>query len=354
MTSPAIPTAGAPEVTGLGTAQAYACGMAAAYAAAVPRAEAFAASLTGHGVTVTTEAVAAAGRAKEATFAASQAWAAARRALHSQGQVTEAYALTPDAGDKHFVTDAAADPAKPADPAGRPAPPPIRQGDKATAPADSASPTGEPDEVRADRRAKAEIVAPFAELDWAASNIAAQAEDDDADPAELLDQLLNAVRRAAAAVGLGTVAESGEQEAYDPSRHDLLGATPASLTTVQVRDPGQTWRHAGRDWVIRPASVVPIDEERGAHLLTTAAGLDEEGGEAIWLDTNEAGLECWAGPGWYTVESVSDCEADDPDCPNRAAGRCDGSWVHLYYDDDGQAQGVHHTSDAPVVLDCNE
>lgn len=93
--------AGLPEVTGLGTAQHYASAMRDALAEAVPQVGAFVTSLTGQGVALDAQAVAAARRAQELTVAAETAWAQASAALDRQSIVREAYAAVPDAGTKH-------------------------------------------------------------------------------------------------------------------------------------------------------------------------------------------------------------------------------------------------------------
>jgi hypothetical protein len=342
-------SAGPPEVTGLGTAQHYASAMHGALAEAVPQVGAFVDSLTGNGVALDAQAVAAASRAQELTVAAEAAWARATAALGRQTTVREAYAAVPDAGTKQFVTDAAApgtDQIHPAALAQSRTPDPA-------VPA-SAEPRT-PEDVQADRRAKAEVVLPLAQLDWIASHIAEAAEDGDADPDELLDRLLTAVRQTAAEAGLGPPEVPGQDTTYDPQRHRFIGDAPQDPGAVRVVLAGQSWNHGGQELVLREAAVVPVDAEHGAHLLTTATGLDEDGGERVWLDDSVQGrLECYDGPGWYHVESTGPCGADDESCPNAGTGTCDGTWVFLYRTDEGEAQGVHHAPDTRVILDHND
>jgi hypothetical protein len=209
--------------------------------------------------------------------------------------------------------------------------------------------------VRAERRPKADLVLPIAQLDWIAANIAEAAEDDDADPEELLDRLLTAVRQTAAEAGLAPVETPGQDTTYDPQRHRFIGDEPQAPGAVQVVFAGQSWTHAGHEFVLREAAVVPVDAERGAHVLTTATGLDEDGGDRVWLDDSARDrLECYDGPGWYHVESTGPCEADDESCPNAGRGECDGTWVFLYRTHDGEAEGVHHAPDTRVILDHND
>ena len=106
MTTPTAGPAGSPEISGLASAQAYASGMNEAYTIAATGAETFAAGLDGHGVDG--PAVAAVDRAHELTAQAGAAWAEASTALARQTIVKEAYMSAPNAGDKQFVTDAAA------------------------------------------------------------------------------------------------------------------------------------------------------------------------------------------------------------------------------------------------------
>lgn len=95
--------AGAPEVTGLVTAQRYAAGMSSAYAQVADQTAQFVAGLGGPGVEG--PAVAAVHRAQELTQAAGAAWAEANTALGRQTVVKEAYSSAPDAGGKAFMTD---------------------------------------------------------------------------------------------------------------------------------------------------------------------------------------------------------------------------------------------------------
>jgi hypothetical protein len=99
LTAPNTPSG---EVTGLGSAKQYATDMAAAYANSASSVEQFTGSLAGFGVTG--EAIAAADQAAEAQQSAASAWEACRVALEKQDIVADAYAATPEAGSKEFVT----------------------------------------------------------------------------------------------------------------------------------------------------------------------------------------------------------------------------------------------------------
>lgn len=90
------------EVTGLGSAKNFASGMAAAYAATAADVEQFVASLSGCGVSGA--AIDAAQRAGEAQQTAEAAWRSCDQALQGQDVVAEAYAATPGAGSREFVT----------------------------------------------------------------------------------------------------------------------------------------------------------------------------------------------------------------------------------------------------------
>ena len=105
MTTPGAGGNGPPEVTGLGSAREYATGMVQAFTRAATGTQTFAAGLDGHGVDG--HAVAAVARAQELTSAAASAWQQTSGALDKQTVVQEAYAVTPEAGDKHFLTDGA-------------------------------------------------------------------------------------------------------------------------------------------------------------------------------------------------------------------------------------------------------
>lgn len=101
MTTPAVGRSA--EVTGLGSAQAYAAGMQEAYTIAAARAETFASGLDGYGVCG--PAVAAVTRAQDLTRQASEAWTTVGSALGDQHVVRDAYAAAPEAGGKQFLTD---------------------------------------------------------------------------------------------------------------------------------------------------------------------------------------------------------------------------------------------------------
>ena len=113
MTKPGAGGNGPPEVTGLGSAREYAAGMVQAFTRAATGTQTFAAGLGGHGVDG--PAVTAVARAQELTSAAAAAWEQASGALDQQTVVQEAYAVTPEAGDKQFLTDGTNGPGGPAD-----------------------------------------------------------------------------------------------------------------------------------------------------------------------------------------------------------------------------------------------
>ena len=106
MTPSAASSGGPAEVTGLGSARAYAAGMHQAYVSAAAGAETFAAGLGSGGVADGAAAQAVA-RAQDLTVQASTAWAQASGALDRQTVVKEAYAVAPEAGGKQFLTDGA-------------------------------------------------------------------------------------------------------------------------------------------------------------------------------------------------------------------------------------------------------
>ena len=90
------------EVTGLGSALAHATAMRRAYEESIAGAEQYLAGLEAGGVSG--EAVAAVRQAMEAQQQAAAAWATAEQALSRQVTVREAYAASPGAGSREFVT----------------------------------------------------------------------------------------------------------------------------------------------------------------------------------------------------------------------------------------------------------
>lgn len=142
MTTPYAGSTGGPlEITGLGSARAYAAGMQQAMTVAAAQADGYAAGLVGRGVRG--PAVQAVVRAHELTTAAAAAWAAAGAALDRQTIVKEAYTVTPEAGNKQFVTETTAPGAGPT--SGAPAPRPSSPAKPAPQPAPAA---GAPEMIR--------------------------------------------------------------------------------------------------------------------------------------------------------------------------------------------------------------
>ena len=95
--------AGPAETTGLTSAQAYATQMMTAYTTTAEQTRIIADALAGHGVTG--PAVAAIEHAHELTVQAGSAWGQVSAALQRQTAVSEAYAVSPEAGSKAFLTD---------------------------------------------------------------------------------------------------------------------------------------------------------------------------------------------------------------------------------------------------------
>ncbi|GGM23137.1 hypothetical protein ACFFX1_10695 [Dactylosporangium sucinum] len=350
MTGPTVtgPTVTGPTVTGpaetagLGSAQQFAAAMTAAFAGQTGSTARFVEDLRTHGVDGAV--VTAAEDAQRASDTAAAAWARADQVLTAHKQVGEAYAANPGAGDREFIVDDTASDSGPV------------MGMNAAGPA----PSTDDEQLRADRRAKAEIIVPLVDLVLAVQNIAeARDRDDDADPDELLDTLIAQVRKATSAVGLGDAAQPGTTVGYEPGRHYVYGDVPDSDAQVQIASPGVTWRHGADELVLSHAGAYRHDDERGAHLVTEAGGgIDQEAEheQALWLTDDSpqaADLECYTGPGWYVVESVIACDADEL-CTAETPQDCDGLQVSLYRDDDSQAQLVHYRADETVVIDCNE
>lgn len=92
----------AAEVSGLAAARIFATGMAAVLAGQAPTIAQFVATIQRHGTSG--EAVAAAEAAQRASESAAAAWAWAGAVLAGHTRVAEAYAATPDAGSREFVT----------------------------------------------------------------------------------------------------------------------------------------------------------------------------------------------------------------------------------------------------------